>query len=67
MIRIKFNIFLLCILVSQVYPQVGLQITQNTNIANGEQSASGGSTSEYRINENLFDINATYKNFYIYF
>ena len=65
MSRIKFNILLICILVSQVYPQVGLQITQNTSIANGEQSASG-STSDYKINENLFDINATYKNFYIY-
>ena len=63
MIRIKFTILLLCILVSQVYSQVGLQITQNTNIANGEQSASGSSTSDYEINENLFDINATYKNF----
>jgi len=69
MSRIKFNILLLCILVSQVYPQVGLQITQNTNIANGEQTTSlfSTTTTDYKINENLFDINATYKNFYIYF
>ena len=68
MIRIKFNILLLCILVSQVYPQVGLQITQNTNIANGEQTTSlfSTTTTDYKINENLFDINATYGNFYIY-
>ena len=65
---IKHNILLLCILVSQVYPQVGLQITQNTSIANGEQTTSlfSTTTTDYKINENLFDINATYKNFYIY-
>ena len=65
---IKQNILLLCILVSQVYPQVGLQITQNTSIANGEQTTSlfSTTTTDYKINENLFDINATYKNFYVY-
>ena len=68
MSRIKFNILLLCIFVSQVYPQVGLQITQNTNIANGEQTTSlfSTTTTDYNINENLFDINATYKIFYVY-
>ena len=61
MIRIKFNILLLCIFVSQVYPQVGLQITQNTNIANGEQTTSlfSTTTTDYNINENLLDIKAT--------
>ena len=50
------------------YSQVGIQVTQISNIANGEQTTSlfTTNTTEYQINENLFDINATYKHFNLY-
>ena len=53
---------------SFIYSQVGIQVTQTSNIANGEQTTSlfTTNTTEYQINENLFDINATYKHFNLY-
>ena len=56
---------------SILYSQVGVQVTQTSNIADGEQlnlpfPLISTDTTEYKINENLFDISATYKNFYLY-
>ena len=53
---------------SFIYSQVGIQITQTSNIASGEQTTSlfATNTTDYQINENLFDINATYKHFNLY-
>ena len=65
---IKLILFL-CL--SILCSQVGIQITQTSNIANGEQlnlpfPLVSTDTTEYKINENLFDISVTYKDFYIY-
>jgi len=54
-----------------IYSQVGIQVTQTSNFANGEQlnypfPITPTDTTGYIINENLFDISTTYKNFYLY-
>ena len=65
------SIFLFILFFSFSFSQIGIQVTQTSNFANGEQlnlpfPLISTDTTEYIINENLFDISTTYKNFYLY-
>ena len=67
----KLTRIILFLYFTLIYSQIGIQVTQTSNFASGDQlnlpfPIDNDSTTAYIINENLFDISTTYKNFYLY-